>query len=78
MLRPEKTNHGGVHFDTPPISHLKKSMNVEQLIINQGEWLLDALSRAGYENIPTNTVLDKTLTGLGATHAELTPIATRS
>ena len=53
-------------------------MNVEQLIMNQGEWLLDALSRAGYENIPTNTVLDKTLTGLGATHAELMPIATRS
>lgn len=78
MLRPERTSHGGVSKCTPPISHLKKSMNVEQLIINQGEWLLDALSRAGYENTPTNTVLDKTLTGLGATHAELTPIATRS
>ena len=46
-------------------------MNVVKAIIKAGEWLSDALKRLGFDNIPTNTVLDKTLTGLGATHGEI-------
>lgn len=33
--------------------------------------MLDALKRVGCEMIPTNTILNKTLTGLGATHSEI-------
>lgn len=46
-------------------------MEVKETIIKKGEWLLDALNRIGYDKIPTNTVLDKTLTGLGATYSEI-------
>lgn len=46
-------------------------MKIIDAIINKGEWLLDALKRIGYDMIPTNTILDKTLTGLGATHSEI-------
>lgn len=33
--------------------------------------MLDALKRVGCDMIPTNTILNKTLTGLGATHSEI-------
>ena len=46
-------------------------MQTEIIKIHKGEWLTDALKRQGYENIPSNVILDKTLTGLGATHTEL-------
>lgn len=46
-------------------------MKIIEAVINKGEWLLDALKRIGYDMIPTNTILDKTLTGLGATHSEI-------
>lgn len=46
-------------------------MEIIKVEINEGEWLLDALKRIGYGMIPTNSILDKTLTGLGATHSEL-------
>ena len=46
-------------------------MQTEEIKIHNGEWLTDALKRQGYENIPSNVILDKTLTGLGATHTEL-------
>ncbi len=46
-------------------------MKIKEAIIKKGEWLLDALKRIGYDLIPTNTILDKTLTGLGATHSEI-------
>ena len=46
-------------------------MKINEAIIKKGEWLLDALKRIGYDLIPTNTILDKTLTGLGATHSEI-------
>ena len=42
-------------------------MKIIEAVINKGEWLLDALKRIGYDMIPTNSILDKTLTGLGAT-----------
>ena len=46
-------------------------MMIIEAVINKGEWLLDALKRIGYDMIPTNSILDKTLTGLGATHSEI-------
>lgn len=46
-------------------------MKIIDAIINKGEWLLDALKRISYDMIPTNTILDKTLPGLGATHSEI-------
>lgn len=46
-------------------------MNIIKAILKKGEWLLDALKRVGYKMIPTNTILNKTLTGLGATHSEI-------
>ncbi|MDH6304281.1 energy-converting hydrogenase A subunit M [Parabacteroides sp. PH5-13] len=44
---------------------------VEEIPINKGEWLSDALKRAGYENIPTMVFLNKVEPGRGATHGEL-------
>lgn len=46
-------------------------MKIVKAILEKGEWLLSALKRVGCEMIPTNTILNKTLTGLGATHSEL-------
>lgn len=46
-------------------------MKMIEAIIKKGEWLLGALKRIGCDMIPTNTILDKTLTGLGATHSEI-------
>ena len=46
-------------------------MKIVKAILKKGEWLLDALKRVGYKMIPTNTILNKTLTGLGATHSEI-------
>lgn len=46
-------------------------MNVEQLDINKGEWLSNALKRQGYPMIPSNVVIDKTVPGLGITHMEV-------
>ena len=49
----------------------KSVMEKIRAILHKGEWLLDALKRVGYNMIPTNTILNKTLTGLGATHSEI-------
>lgn len=46
-------------------------MKIVKAILKKGEWLLNALKRVGCEMIPTNTILNKTLTGLGATHSEI-------
>lgn len=46
-------------------------METIKAIIKKGEWLLDALKRIGCDMIPTNTILDKTLTGIGATSCEI-------
>ena len=46
-------------------------MRKEEIQVRQGEWLIDVLRNNGYKMIPSNVVLNKTLTGLGATHAEL-------
>jgi hypothetical protein len=46
-------------------------METKILPIKQGQNLEQALDEAGYENIPSNVVLDKILPGLGATHSEI-------
>ena len=46
-------------------------MRIVKAILQKGEWLLDALNRIGHSMIPTNCILNKTLTGLGATHSEI-------
>lgn len=46
-------------------------MNIVKALLKKGEWLLDALKRFGHSMIPSNCILDKTLTGLGATHSEI-------
>lgn len=46
-------------------------MKIIPIPINKGEWLKDALKKEGYPNIPTNTILKKTLPGLGATFMEV-------
>lgn len=46
-------------------------MKIIKAILHKGEWLLDALKRIGHSMIPSNVILSKTLTGLGATHSEI-------
>ena len=47
-------------------------METKYLDLHENEWLSDALRRGGYgDNIPSNVILDKTLTGVGATHCEI-------
>ena len=48
-----------------------ENMRIVKAILQKGEWLLDALKRIGHSMIPTNCILNKTLTGLGATHSEI-------
>ena len=46
-------------------------MKIVKAILQKGEWLFDALKRIGHSMIPSNCILNKTLTGLGATHSEI-------
>ena len=47
-------------------------METKYLELHENEWLTDALRRSGYgDNIPSNVILDKTLTGVGATYCEI-------
>ena len=46
-------------------------MNTITIPIQQGQNLADALKSAGYINIPSNVILNKTLTGIGATYMEI-------
>ncbi len=46
-------------------------MRILEPLLKKGEWLLDALRRIGHSMIPSNTILNKKLTGLGATHSEI-------
>ena len=38
-------------------------MEIEQIKLNGDERLIDALKSRGYKDIPSNVILDKTLTG---------------
>lgn len=42
-------------------------MEIEQIKLNGDERLVDALKSKGYTDIPSNVIIDKTLTGIGAT-----------
>lgn len=47
-------------------------MQTVTIDIHKNEWLSESLKRHGYGGvIPSNVILDKTVTGLGATHCEL-------
>lgn len=46
-------------------------MEIIKAIIKKGEKLFSTLKRIHYNNIPSNVVLNKTLTGIGATYGEL-------
>lgn len=46
-------------------------MRIVEALLEKGEWLLDALKRIGHSMIPSNCILNKRLTGLGATHSEI-------
>jgi hypothetical protein len=46
-------------------------MQTIDIPIQQGQWLTEALRAQGYRNIPANTIIKKTLPGLGATYGEI-------
>jgi hypothetical protein len=46
-------------------------MNTITIPIQQDQTLAEALKLAGYPNIPTNVILNKVLTGIGATYMEI-------
>lgn len=50
-----------------------KTLEVEVLNIHKGEYLSEALKRQGYPMLPSNTIINKVMTGTGATYMELTP-----
>ena len=43
-------------------------MEIEQIKVNGDERLVDALKSKGYTDIPSNVILDKTLTGRSEEH----------
>ena len=47
-------------------------METISITLQNNQTLADALLQQGYKNIPSNVILDKTLTGIGATHIEIT------
>ena len=49
----------------------KLKFEVIPAILKKGQRLIDALKTIGYKDIPSNVILDKTLTGIGATYQEL-------
>jgi len=51
---------------------ISKPENVTKVIhIKENQYFTEALKDAGYDNIPSNVILDKTLTGIGATYTEI-------
>ncbi len=50
-----------------------KTLEVEVLNIHKGEYLSEALKRQGYPMLPSNAIINKVMTGTGATYMELTP-----
>ncbi|MEG0994113.1 MAG: hypothetical protein RSE51_09750 [Bacteroidales bacterium] len=58
-------------FPYSEMSSDKYPIPVIRIPINKGEWINDVLLKKGYNGIPTNTIVNKTETGLGATTCEL-------
>lgn len=50
-----------------------KTLEVEVLNIHKGEYLSEALKRQDYPMLPSNAIINKVMTGTGATYMELTP-----
>ena len=50
-----------------------KTLDVELLNIHKGEYLSEALKRQGYPMLPSNAIINKVMTGTGATYMELNP-----
>lgn len=50
-----------------------KTLEVEVLNIHKGEYLSEALKRQGYPMLPSNAIINKVMTGTGATYMELNP-----
>lgn len=50
-----------------------KTLEVEVLNIHKGEYLSEALKRQGYHMLPSNAIINKVMTGTGATYMELHP-----
>lgn len=50
-----------------------KTLEVEVVNIHKGEYLSEALKRQGYPMLPSNAIINKVMTGTGATYMELTP-----
>ena len=48
-----------------------KELEVEILNIHKGEYLSEALKRQGYPMLPSNAIINKVMTGAGATYMEL-------
>ena len=46
-------------------------MEVVELNISKGEYLSEALKRQGYPMLPSNAIINKVMTGTGATYMEL-------
>ena len=52
---------------------MQKTLEVEVLNIQKGEYLSKALKRQGYPMLPSNAIINKVMTGTGATYMELHP-----
>ena len=50
-----------------------RTLDVEVLNIHKGEYLSEALKRQGYPMLPSNAIINKVMTGTGATYMELSP-----
>ena len=50
-----------------------RTLDVEVLNIHKGEYLSEALKRQGYPMLPSNAIINKVMTGTGATYMELNP-----
>lgn len=50
-----------------------RTLEVEVLNIHKGEYLSEALKRQGYPMLPSNAIINKVMTGTGATYMELNP-----
>lgn len=50
-----------------------RTLEVEVLNIHKGEYLSEALKRQGYPMLPSNAIINKVMTGTGATYMELSP-----
>lgn len=50
-----------------------RTLDVEVLNIHKGEYLSETLKRQGYSMLPSHAIINKVMTGTGATYMELNP-----